>query len=189
MKKEKTIVYYRKYIQIIVLIVISSINLAIANYEVNEVWSKDLRPQIKVSCSKYSNVCKKLCDNEKNCLLKNSSCLDCISTGVKMNYLFSSIGKDISTNVDHEVSIYELLDFLVEGHFMAISPNNIYNQFDSINSDALAEKFRLLCPNGYQSPVAFFYIESRELKIQNARYVTCGDSVFKLEVDSFLLEE
>ena len=160
---------------------------AFANYEINEAWSTDNRSQIKVECSSYTNVCKQLCNNQKVCVLKNSTCKDCISTGVKMTYLFSSFGKDLNSN-DDEVSIYEFVDFLINDTFIAFSPSNIYNQFDSAQSDALAERFKVMCPNKFKTPIAFFKIENRVLDIQNARYVTCGDSVYRLELKSSLLE-
>lgn len=157
-----------------------------ANYEVNEAWSTDLRSQVKVDCSKYTNVCKQICNNSKTCTLKNSTCKDCISTGVKMTYLFSSFGKDINSN--EEVSVYEFVDFLLNETFIAFSSSNIYNQFDAANSDAMAARFRVMCPNGFQNPIAFFKIEKRHLDIQNARYVTCGSTIYKLEAKSLLLE-
>lgn len=160
---------------------------AFANYEINEVWSADLRSQIKIDCSTYTNVCKQMCNNAKSCTLKNSTCKDCISTGVKMTYLFSSFGKDISSNND-EVSVYEFVDFLLNETFIAFSAQNIYNQFDSAQSDALAERFKVMCPNKFKTPMAFFKIEKRVLDIQNARFVTCGDSIYRLEINSSLME-
>lgn len=162
-------------------------SIAFANFEINEVWSSDLRSQITVACSSYTNVCKQLCNNQKICTLKNSTCKDCISTGVKMTYLFSSFGKDIGSDND-EVSIYEFADFLLNETFIAFSANNVYNQFDAVQSEALSQRFRVMCPNNFSSPVAFFKINNRVLDIQNARYVTCGDSVYRLEVNSSLLE-
>lgn len=158
-----------------------------ANYQVNETWSSDLRSQITINCSRYTNVCKQLCDDSKSCILKNSTCKDCISTGVKMTYLFSAFGKDINSNND-EVSIYEFVDFLLNETFIAFSANNIYNQFDAAQSDALASRFKVMCPNKFETPLAFFKIEKRVLDIQNARYVTCGDSIYRLEIKSALLE-
>ena len=160
---------------------------AFAHYEINEIWSADLRSQVKVECSSYTNVCKQLCNNAKTCTLKNSTCKDCISTGVKMNYLFSSFGKDIRSN-NEEVSIYEFVDFLINETFIAFSADNIYNQFDSAQSDALAQRFKVMCPNEFKTPLAFFKIEKRVLDIHNARYVTCGDSIYRLELNSSLLE-
>jgi hypothetical protein len=161
---------------------------AFANYEITESWSQDLRSQIKISCSQYTNVCKELCGEAKSCLLKNSTCKDCISTGIKMNYLFTSFGKEL-VGKDHEVSIYEFVDFLKEGSFIGFSAQNIYNQFDSVQSDALAEKFKLMCPNRYLSPMAFFEIKNRVLSIENARYISCGSTILKLEVDTSMLGE
>ncbi len=161
---------------------------AFAHYEITESWSQDLRSQIKISCSSYTNVCKDLCGDAKSCLLKNSTCKDCISTGIKMNYLFTSFGKEL-VGKDHEVSIYEFVDFLKEGSFIGFSAQNIYNQFDSVQSDALAQKFKLMCPNQYQLPMAFFEIKNRVLEIEKARYISCGSTILKLEVDSSILGE
>lgn len=162
-------------------------NIALANFKVTENWNENLRSQVLVECNNLTNVCIQLCNNEKSCILKNSTCKDCISTGVKMTYFFSAFGKDI-TSKNEEVSAYEFIDFLINEKFIAFSANSIYNQFDSAQSDALDKKFRAMCPNKYESPVAFFKIENRELDIKNARYVTCGDFVYKLEVNSSLLE-
>jgi hypothetical protein len=134
-----------------------------AGFDITETWSVDLRSQVTVECSAKSSVCAQLCNNDKICVLKNSTCKDCISTGVKMTYFFSAFGKDI-TSSDKQVTIYEFIDFLINEKFIAFSANNVYN------------------------PMAFFSIQNRELEIQNARYVTCGDSVYKLEINSSLLD-
>ena len=175
----------RSLIKNIFLLSFFIVNSAFANYEITEIWSQDLRSQIKISCSQYTNVCKELCGTAKACLLKNSTCKDCISTGIKMNYLFNAFGRELRGK-DREVSIYEFVDFLREGSFIGFSAQNIYNQFDSVQSDALAEKFKLMCPNKYVSPMAFFEIKNRVLKIENARYISCGSAILKLEVDSSL---
>ncbi len=160
---------------------------AYAEFDITETWSIDLRSQVTVECSAKSSVCAQLCNNDKICVLKNSTCKDCISTGVKMTYFFSAFGKDI-TSSDKQVTIYEFIDFLINEKFIAFSANNVYNQFDSVQSDALAKRFKSMCPNDYETPMAFFSIQNRELEIQNARYVTCGDSVYKLEINSSLLD-
>lgn len=158
-----------------------------ASYDITETWSDDLRSQVTIECNSLSTLCQQLCNNTKKCVLKNSTCKDCISTGIKMTYFFSAIGKDITTN-NNEVSVYEFIDFLLNEKFIAFSANNVYNQFDSIQSDALAIRFKSMCPNSYETPMAFFKIDKRELDINNARYVTCGDSIYKLEVNTSLLE-
>lgn len=162
-------------------------NFALANYSINETWSKDLRSQVTIECSANSSVCQQLCNDAKICVVKNSTCKDCISTGVKMTYFFSTFGKDINSYGD-EVSIYEFIDFLTNAKFIAFSSNTIYNQFDSAQSDALATRFKAMCPNSYEAPMAFFEIQNRELDIRNAKYVTCGDSIYRLEINSSLLK-
>ena len=104
-----------------------------------------------------------------------------------MTYIFSSFGKALNTFND-EVSIYEFVDFLINDTFIALSPNNIYNQYDSVQSDAITERFKTMCPNNFKNPIAFFKIENRVLEIQNAKFVTCGDSVYRLELKSSLIE-
>lgn len=170
----------------IMLIVLQT--AAFANYEINEVWSDNLRSQVKIECSAYTNVCKQICKDQKVCILKNSTCKDCISTGVKMTYLFSSFGKDINGSTNGEVSIYEFVDFLLNETFIAFSANNIYNQLDSAQSNALAERFQVMCPNKFETPLAFFKIDNRVLNIENARFITCGGSVYRLEVNSSLIK-
>ncbi|MBY0413981.1 MAG: hypothetical protein K2Q18_07440, partial [Bdellovibrionales bacterium] len=140
---------------------------ALADYNVSEIWSTDLRSQIKVECSTTTNLCVQLCNNAASCVLKNSTCKDCISTGVKMTYFFAAFGKDIVAK-NLKVDSYEFIDFLTKETFIAFSANSIYNQFDAAQSDALAARFKALCPNKYQSPLAFFQIENRELNIKNA---------------------
>lgn len=158
-----------------------------ANYNITETWSVDLRSQVTVECSSVSVLCQQLCNDTNKCVLKNSTCKDCISTGVKMTYFFSAIGKDI-TSSNNEVSVYEFVDFLINEKFIAFSANNVYNQFDSVQSDALATRFKSMCPNNYATPMAFFKIDKRELDINNARYVTCGDKIYKMEVNTLLLD-
>lgn len=158
-----------------------------AGFDFTETWSVDLRSQVTVECSEKSIVCEQLCNNARICVLKNSICKDCISTGIKMTYFFSAFGKDI-TSSNNKVTIYEFIDFLINEKFIAFSANNVYNQFDSVQSDALAKRFKSMCPNDYETPMAFFSIQNKELEIQNARYVACGDSVYKLEINSSLLD-
>jgi hypothetical protein len=176
------------YVLTICTVMIVLQNGAKASYTIAETWNADLRSQITVECSPLTSVCQQLCNNAKTCVLKNSTCKDCISTGIKMTYFYAAFGKDINSDDNSEVTIYEFVDFLLGGNFIAFSANNIYNQFDSAQSDALAQRFKSMCPNGYETPIAFFKIEKRELDIQNAKYVTCGEHIYKLEINSSLLE-
>ena len=167
-------------------LVISLLPSAQAEYNFSETWSVDLRSQVKVEC-RDSTLCEQLCNDQNTCVIKNSTCKDCISTGVKMTYFFSSIGKEIVTN-HQEVTAYEFIDFLINGKFIAFTASNVYNQFDSVQSNALAKKFKLLCPNDYESPMAFFHVEKRELELNNAKYVTCGTKIYELVNNAEILE-
>jgi len=178
------------YAKILILIFLFTCFLqssAFANFSINETWSSDLRPQVQVECAVYTNLCQELCNNQKNCTLKNSTCKDCISTGVKMNYLFSAFGKDMTSSKEI-VSTYEFVDFLLKGSFLAIGPNTIYNQFDSAQSEALIEKFSSMCPNKNKNPTVFFSIESKNLIIKNAKYITCGKIIYRMKIETNLLE-
>lgn len=157
-----------------------------AGYNFTETWSTDLRSQVEVEC-KDTNACVQLCSNEKKCVIKNSVCKDCISTGIKMTYFFSAFGKDLVAS-KNEISVYEFIDFLLNQKFIGFSAKNVYNQFDSAQSDALAKRFKAMCPNKFETPMAFFEIENRELEMKNARYVTCGTKIFALENNSVLLD-
>lgn len=158
-----------------------------ASFDVTETWNTDLRSQVVISCDEYTRLCIDLCNNAKSCYLKNSTCRDCISTGIKMTYFFSAFGKEIS-GAKEEVSQYEFVDFLSNESFIAIGPNNIYNQFDAAQTDALLEKFKSMCPNKASSPVAFFKIENKNLVVKNAKYITCGSAIYRLEVKPILLD-
>lgn len=174
-----------RLLTVIFLFAFFSLN-AKADYRFTESWSADFRSQVKVEC-RDTNACTQLCNNEAICLIKNSICKDCISTGVKMTYFFASFGKDLVSS-KREVSIYEFIDFLLNEKFIGFSAKNIYNQFDSAQSDALDRRFKTMCPNKYETPMAFFKIENRELEMKNARYLSCGNKIFELENNSELLD-
>lgn len=178
-----TLTFFVKIVFMFILIQ----SYAFANFNITETWNADLRSQVQVECSPYTNICKELCGDLKICYLKNSTCKDCISTGVKMNYLFSAFGKEIMGSKE-TVSTYEFVDFLLKETFIAIGPSTIYNQFDSAQSDALVEKFKAMCPNKSSNPTTFFKIENKILVIKNARYITCGKTIYRLNVKSDLLE-
>lgn len=171
----------------IVLFAVIFSNSSKASFDVSETWNADLRSQVVITCDEYSRLCIDLCNNTKLCYLKNSTCRDCISTGVKMTYFFSAFGKEIS-GAKEEVSQYEFVEFLSNESFIAIGPNNIYNQFDAAQTNALLEKFKSMCPNNAPSPVAFFKIENKNLIVKNAKYITCGSAIYRLEVKSVLLD-
>jgi hypothetical protein len=156
--------------------------LAIATYDIKENWDENLRPVVTFSCPKNSKVCIRLCGHQMSCTIKSMNCVNCISSGSQMYYLFNSFGRQI--RAADEVSVYELLDFLKIGNFISFSGATIYNQFDSASSGAAQERFRQLCENGYENPITFFELVGRNLDVSKARFLACGSSIYRLKFTS-----
>lgn len=169
----------------IILSLFTSVGLA--SYEISESWDSNLRPVLNFKCSSKTNVCNHLCNDPQICSVRTSTCTNCISSGIRMSYLFNAFGKDISRSED-EVSIYELIDFIKKRQFITFSAKSIYNQFDSASSNAPEARFSTLCDNGFKSPVTFFESEGRELNVSKARFLFCGTRIYRLKVHSHLID-
>jgi hypothetical protein len=145
----------------------------------SEEWDNELQPNIEFTCSNNSGFfCKKICGSANKCIIPSETCNGCSSSSLKMYSFYNYIGLQIIK--DAEVSIFEIINFIIYNKFIAIGPKNIYNQFQS--NDFL-DRLKDLCPSENSHPLILFKTENGNFDLKNVKYLFCGDSAYSMKVN------
>lgn len=152
--------------------------------QVEEIWSSDYRPQLKVLCtSGEEQMCSELCKSEQavnECIIDQKVCRDCVGTSLLVTNIFEGMGVRYRNRGD-EVTSYELIDLLKSKNFVSFTSKSVYNHVDSYDSLTLQKKFLSLCPAGTMStPVVFFDLKAKTNILNKVRYVACDDKIFTM---------
>lgn len=176
----------------VVLILLSFMTLQ--NYVfamgVEEVWSSEYRPQLKLSCTEgEESMCSDLCpgsSSAKECILDQKVCRDCVGTSLLVTNIFEGMGVRYRNRGD-EVSFYEFVDLIASKNFVSFTSKSVYNHVDSYDSLVLQKKFQSLCPvNSTLMPVVFFDLKPRTNVLNKVRYVACGEKLYTMSDDALV---
>lgn len=154
----------------ILLILVSFNASAFIKFEVR--WTEAFRKELVLGCANFDSTCLSLCQQNNSCVIQESSCRDCIGTGLRMSRIIGEIGKGIRSD-NRVVSVNRLLDLVHEGNFVTLVPNDVYNVIDGVNSLSALKKFEALCPPKSVKQIMFFSVDPDSRKIAKPEFVVC----------------
>jgi len=148
-------------------------------------WRDDLRKELSISCKGTSDFCQKLCSSESNCYLDEGICRSCIGTGLKINYIFSELGRSIHSS-EEVYNSDSLLELFKNNTFATLRSNDPYNIIDAFGSIKVYKKFESLCREGSLSQILFLKLSPLDRSITRPELVYCEyeDSVSFLKIHS-----
>lgn len=159
----------------IVFIILSSLVTfsSWASVKIEVKWNDKLRKEIVLTCAYQDSTCRSLCQKDDVCVIEEKFCRDCIGTGLKMSHLINELGQTIK-NDGRLVERNRVYDMIVEGNFVSLTPNDVYNVIDGTNSVRSLKKFEDLCPVGSQYQILLLSVDARSRKILRPEFVVCN---------------
>ena len=175
--------FYKTFLTIISI----CLSLSLQAFEVKEAWNSRNQKIVSITCFNNTNMCDRLCRDDRQCNIPEPSCTDCVGTSIYMTYLFQEMGRYIR-NTHIELDDYALIDLLDSGRFISLSAKSVYNHVDSFNSFALQRRFRSMCSDGTPHPVVFLD-QNRSGKAGQPIMVWCESGVYEVvnqaEIEDF----
>ena len=171
----------------LIIVGVASLLMTINAYafKVESRWNTQFKKEVVLNCEGNSLECYSICANEKECVVYEKPCKDCIGTSVFMTHLFENIGKSY-VNSMYEVSLYEFFKYLNRGLFSTVSSRSIFNHVSKFDNPELKERFMSLCEDSTEYPNVFIGVEPVTRTPNSVMYVSCLDNnkntrVFKME--------
>lgn len=157
------------------LVVFLSVSTMAFNIQIS--WSNDFSKRMRINCN-----------FEKDCFqyfggvysTTEEICSDCISTSMKMDFIFNGIGSYISYGKKADRS--DFFKLLSKGMLISMDYKTPYNLIDSSSFIKKRMKFRKMCPQGVD-PILFFERNTFD-EIGRPLYVLCEERL----LDAITLE-
>lgn len=148
------------------------------------VWTDDYKKNVIMSCSEDEYQCDDVCGSS-TCKIKEKVCRNCMGSNVLISHIFRDMGRSF-TNTGIELSNYEVLEVFKSKNFATFTSKSIYNIVERFDSSSLRRKFQSLCPNNTKYPVVVFSTEKISRKLDQVKYVICGNKTFEMSNDAII---
>lgn len=157
-----------------IIISILSFNIFALSFEIK--WDADFTKRTRINCN-FEQRCFKYLGGVRDA--PERFCSDCLSTSIKMDFIFKGIGSYIVQGKKYYG--IDLFKRLANDQLISMNFETPYNLIDSTSRIKAKRKFRRLCPGTSDDPVLFFERNEYD-EIGIPRFILCDGTAYKVDI-------